>query len=69
MLCLSEQLLLTQRCKEAISGGSLQELLIELEVQLAGRPQEWVREGLRMELHIVLYVFMAACIHWQRRQV
>ena len=43
VLCLSEQILFTQRCEEAISGGALQELLIELEAQLAGRPQECVR--------------------------
>ena len=36
VLCLSEQILFTQRCEEAINAGSLQELLIELEAQLAG---------------------------------
>ena len=41
VLCLSKQILFTQHCEEAISGGSLQELLIELETQLAGRLQEW----------------------------
>ena len=28
VLCLSKQILFTQRCEEAISGGSMQELLI-----------------------------------------
>ena len=41
MLCLSEQILFTQRCEEAISGRSLQELLIELEAQLAGELHGW----------------------------
>ena len=31
VLCLSKQILFTQCCEEATSGGSLQELLIELE--------------------------------------
>ena len=55
MLCLSEQILFTQRCEEAISGGALQELLIELEAQLAGRPQECVRAC------VCVYVCVCVC--------
>ena len=34
ILCLSEQVLFTERCEEAIITGRLNELLIELESQL-----------------------------------
>ena len=55
MLCLSEQILFTQRCEEAISGRSLQELLIELEAQLAGELYGWAAgRVIQYAVHAVL---------------
>ena len=45
VFCLCKQILFTQHCEEVISGGSLQELLIELVAQLASRPQKCMKGG------------------------